>query len=324
MAGAQKNYFVYLPDHQEPPPWECVTDSVGFSRVIPGSVYPPQRHPMDHHFNWADGRILHSYSIVYISEGRGVFESAVSPRKHRIEAGTVFLLFPEIWHRYAPDPDTGWVEHWIECHGPAFDRALAAGIIRPGKAVLHVGADPGIIHCFERCHLWAHQIRPGRQAVLSTLALHMLALLAEVRASRESPLQRIDEIIQRAQLLISGRCQENIRMQKLAKELNVGYSHFRQAFKEQTGISPKQFHTRARLQKAREFLANTSKSVKEIAGILGFHSAFHLSKQFKTSELVAPRIWRDHLHRRTGRRGDPSQKPVAKGQKKPTVLQRKG
>lgn len=318
MANVPQSYFVYLSEHPESSPWECVTDSVGFSHVVPGSSYPPQRHPTDHHFNWADGRILHSYTIVYISEGRGRFESAISPRKYHIGPGTVFLLFPEIWHRFAPDPGTGWVEHWIECHGPAFDRAMAAGIIRPQKPVLHVGADPGIIHCFEQCHLWARKIRPGRQAVLSTLALHLLALLGEARTFGGNPLQRIDGIIQRAQLLIAERCQENIRMQKLAQELNVGYSHFRQAFREQTGISPKQFHTRARLQKAREFLANTTKSVKEIAEILGFHSAFHLSKQFKANEQIAPRLWRERLHRRAGRRPamSPTAKPATAGLKK--------
>jgi len=39
-------------------------------------------------------------------------------------------------------------------------------------------------------------------------------------------------------------------------------------------------------------LLNTSKSVKEIAEILGFDSAYHLSNQFKKHLDLAPRIWK--------------------------------
>ncbi|MBV8415620.1 MAG: AraC family transcriptional regulator [Verrucomicrobia bacterium] len=41
-----------------------------------------------------------------------------------------------------------------------------------------------------------------------------------------------------------------------------------------------------------ELLLNTSKSVKEIAEILGFDSAYHLSNQFKKHLDLAPRIWK--------------------------------
>lgn len=295
MAASSDNYFVYLPEPVKPTPWDCFAVSAGRTRVEAGSRYPVQRHPTDHHFNWADGRILHSYTIVYIVEGAGMFESAASRRKYRIEAGTVFLLFPEVWHRYAPDPATGWVEHWIECRGRAFERAGEERLIDPAKPVLHVGPDPDVLFGFDRCHAWAQRATPWQQAALSTMALHLLALVSRPETSRLGPPQRIDEVVRRAQMLITERCQENLSMQKMAQELHVGYSHFRQAFRERAGLGPKQFHARARLQKAREFLANTSKSVKEIGEILGFHSAYHFSNQFKLREGISPRLWRERL-----------------------------
>ncbi|MGH7953375.1 MAG: helix-turn-helix domain-containing protein, partial [Limisphaerales bacterium] len=54
----------------------------------------------------------------------------------------------------------------------------------------------------------------------------------------------------------------------------------------------KQHHMHERLRKVEDFLANTSKSVKEIADILGYDSAGHLSKQFKTAVGLAPNLWR--------------------------------
>ena len=75
---------------------------------------------------------------------------------------------------------------------------------------------------------------------------------------------------------------------------SVGYERV-QPVKEQTGISPKQYQLQIRLHKAQDFLANTSKSVGEIADILGFDSAFHLSKQFKDCTGLAPQAWRKRL-----------------------------
>ena len=120
-----RNYFVYLP--QQPPGaiWGCTATSVGFARVRPRGKYPPTKHPADHHFEWARGRVLQSYQILFISEGAGLFESEYTRDPQVVESGTVLILFPGVWHRYAPDSAVGWTEHWLECQGPAFERHFA-------------------------------------------------------------------------------------------------------------------------------------------------------------------------------------------------------
>jgi len=173
-----KSYNAYLgvPGTQEDP-WECTATSVGYARVQPGSPYPPRRHPVDHHFDWDHGRVLSAYQLVYVTEGQGVFESEVSPKCHRIEDGAVMTLFPGVWHRYAPDPKTGWAEQWIECCGPAFDRARNAGLLRPERPVWRVGLPPELLQAFEHCHALAQQRSAGFQALLSTMGLHLLSVL---------------------------------------------------------------------------------------------------------------------------------------------------
>jgi AraC-like DNA-binding protein len=208
------------------------------------------------------------------------------------------ILFPGVWHRYSPDPKTGWVENWIECRGKSFDRARAVGLLRPERAILRVGLLPDLLQCFERCHALAQRHSGGIQAMLSTMGLHILSILQGVPKSRRNLRRHIDERIQRAQLLIARRYHETIIVEQLARELHIGYSSFRQAFKAQTGLSPKQYQLQIRLQKAQEFLANTSKSVGEIAEILGFNTAYHLSNQFKKHVGLAPQIWRKRLERR--------------------------
>jgi transcriptional regulator GlxA family with amidase domain len=48
------------------------------------------------------------------------------------------------------------------------------------------------------------------------------------------------------------------------------------------------WHFRVRLQEAQDLLASTTRSIQEVADILGFHSALQLSKQFKQAFGKAP------------------------------------
>lgn len=287
-----RNYFVYLPEQALGSIWGCVATSVGFTRIMPGTPYPPLRHPVDHHFDWAQGRVLQRYQIILISEGRGTFESEACPGSQTVEPGTVLLLFPGVWHRYAPMREIGWVEHWIECRGTVFDQAVKEGMIRPEEDLLRVGPAHSLQECFERCHILAREGALANQDLLSTLGLHALAHIRHLRRSEHGMERAIDEVVHRAQSLLALRCHEPVDMAGLASELGVSYSHLRHSFRARLGVSLKQYYLNARLEKAQDLLANTTKSIKEVADILGFESPFHLSNQFKRHFAVSPKVWR--------------------------------
>ncbi len=296
-----RDYFVYLP--QQPPGniWGCTATSVGFARTRPHTKYPPARHPADHHFEWSRGRVLQFYQIIFISEGAGVFESEHTREARTVDSGTLLILFPGVWHRYAPDSAVGWAEHWIECQGPIFDDAVRSGIVQPTQPILHTGLEPDLLRCFERCHALAGRSAIANQHLLSTMGAHLLSVIGYLQNAPRFD-RRIDELIESAHALIALRCQERLSLPAIAAELGVSYSHLRQTFTERIGLSPKQYHCQVRLQKAQELLASTTRSVQEIADILGFHSAFQLSKQFKEHFGQAPQHWRSKQLRNLPRR----------------------
>ncbi|HEY5811757.1 MAG TPA: helix-turn-helix domain-containing protein [Terrimicrobiaceae bacterium] len=292
-----RDYFVYLP--QQPPGgiWGCTATSVGFARVKPHTKYPPVRHPADHHFEWSHGRILQWYQIIFISEGSGIFESEHTREAQAVDSGSLIILFPGVWHRYAPDAAAGWTEHWIECQGSIFDEAVRSGIVQPTQPILHTGLEPELLRCFERCHALAARGALANQHLLSTMGTHLLSVIGYLQSAPRFD-RRIDELIERAHALIALRCQEHLSLPSIAAELGVSYSHLRQTFRDRIGISPKQYHCQVRLQKAQELLASTTRSVQEVADILGYHSAFQLSKQFKQHFGDAPQHWRSKQMRK--------------------------
>jgi AraC-like DNA-binding protein len=298
-----KDYFVYLPKPTGGSFWGCVATAAGFTNILPNRPYPPRQHPLDHYFNWNQGRVLQSYQIILISAGAGMFECAAFPGIQSVEPGTIMVLFPGIWHRYRPTTETGWVEHWIECQGPMFDAAERAGLIQPRHSVLK----PGLIHdlsdCFERCHSLARLDAMANQDLLSTLGLHLLAMLGHLRRGERGFTKAIDDVVQRAHTLIALRCQEPLDLPALAAELGIGYSNLRHSFASRVGISLRQHYLNTRIHKAQDLLINTAKSVKEVAEILGFESASHFSKQFKTRIGSSPNYWRENQAKRARKRG---------------------
>ena len=272
-----KNYFLYLPDNRLCSAWGCTAVSTGHTKILPRSVYPPIRHPDDHHFDWKRGRILQAYQVILIAEGRGLFEFGRRGRSQLVEAGSIVLLFPGVWHRFAPDPELGWTENWIECRSTAFDFARTAGLIDPTRSVLP--STPDFAAVFEKIHSLAVEEGLANQPLLSTLGLQLLALLSQQRELASAA--PADRLVERARVILMERCTQRVSVEDVAQELGVSYSYFRRVFREKTGVSPKQHLVLLRIRRAQDIFANTDKSIKEVAGLLGFSSAFHLSSQFQ-------------------------------------------
>lgn len=82
------------------------------------------------------------------------------------------------------------------------------------------------------------------------------------------------------------------RIDALAQESGYSRSRFTRLFTEATGVSPRAFITRCRLERARTLLKESSMSVSEIAYALGYSDVFFFSRHFKQGVGVSPLAWR--------------------------------
>ena len=149
-SGAVKDaFFRYLPVGAADRAWGLWVTVGGTTLIPPGTPYPPLLHPEGYQFDWKRGRVLNEFQFVYITRGRGVFESRPTGRRS-VEAGTLFILFPGVWHRYAPDPGTGWDEHYVSFDGPYARRICGRPSFSPSEAVLDLGLDPPLFDAYRR------------------------------------------------------------------------------------------------------------------------------------------------------------------------------
>jgi AraC-like DNA-binding protein len=300
MSVLPKEFFRYLPFSDRDVQWELYVTGMGCSNVPAGSRYPRSVHPGIYQFAWERGRVLPDYQVLYITRGEGEFESRATG-KRTVGQGTVLLLFPGVWHSYHPLPETGWDEYWVSYRGDYARRLVERGFLTPSDAVLSTGLDDSILHPYLRILDRIGRESPGYQQLIAANTMEILAAsLSAVQSTRTG--SHAAAVIRQAKIVLAERIEEIVDMEKLAASFHVSYAHFRRVFKQQTGLSPYQYHLQLRTHRARELLHGTTLTVQQVAARLQFPNAYHFSKIFKKKTGMSPSQWR------RGGRGDP---PVA-------------
>ena len=285
-----QNSFKYLTHNPDDDNWGLYMTVAGSARVEPESGYPPSGHPTGYHFNWYNGRVLQEYQINYITEGEGIMETRAG--SYPIREGSVILLRPNVWHRYRPLRQTGWMEHYVGFMGELADKMIKSSELLSESPVMQIGFQETIINSFHDIFNHAITEKPGYHQVCSGLVIQILGHIISIKRNENFRHNQIEKAIQKACLIIRDNPSKNLNIENLASDLNVNYSLFRKAFKKYTGLSPMQYHTSLRMKQAIYLLTNTELSVKEISFNLGFCSVFYFSKLFKEKTGRTPSDYR--------------------------------
>ncbi len=284
---SKADFFKYLTVGDEDKQWGIELLNAGVTEIFPYQNYPPLGHPPEYNFNWQSGRTLDSFSIIYITKGKGVFESKTA-ETIPVSEGSIILLFPGEWHRYKPNKKSGWKEYFVAAKGKVITELLANDFFKKERPILKIGADEKIIELFQYI-ISTIQKQPVSFMQVAAGAFHfMISLLYAHSKQNHRNSNRTEQIIQKAKVIFHQHVDSNISGPQVASRLNVSYPWFRRMFKHYTNISPNQYHQQLKIQKAKDLLSDPSKAIKEVSSELGYDSAYHFSKIFKTCTGYAP------------------------------------
>jgi AraC-like DNA-binding protein len=274
------------------PDWGVNVLNVGHCLHRKGEVYPDQQHPENYIFNWKKGRVLLEYQIVYIVSGTGVYDS-ISLGTVDIKPGTLFFLYPGIWHRFKPNAQTGWEEYWVGFEGKYASSLMEQDCFSPERPLIHMGFNAEFLDIFSRLVDGIQSGSPGSNQLAACYIIQMLGLVYASSLLKGQITTRKVQLINSIRFSIHENLHSDIAVEQLAARHNVSYSWFRKAFKEVTGDSPGQYQLKLKLRKAALMLTQTNMSVAEIALKNGFESEYYFSKIFKSKMFLSPTKYRN-------------------------------
>jgi AraC family transcriptional regulator len=91
---------------------------------------------------------------------------------------------------------------------------------------------------------------------------------------------------------INEHLNQDIKLADLAQLLGMSQFHFSHLFKQSIGMAPYQYLLQQRVERAKQLLKQTDRSIMDIAFLCGFNSHSHLSKQFRQLTGMTPIAYR--------------------------------
>ena len=212
----------------------------------------------------------------YIVRGEGKFHR--EGEIYSLSSGDLFVIEPEMETYYEADGENPWEYIWV---GFLAGEALPDCFSSP---VLHCPSAVDIFLKMKKCD----KKEGGRSAYLAARIWDLVALLQE--QGRVSA-GYVEQAIQ----CMRTEYHTGITVQAIANGLNLDRSYFSNYFKKEVGISPHQYLTDLRMERAAALLREERVRPTIAAASTGFADLFTFSKAFKQYFGVSPREYQKML-----------------------------
>lgn len=288
--GHSRKYLTISERDQE---WGIAVNTVGSTNIPAGfDHYPPKGNPEDFDFDVTKGRILDSYQLIYISHGKGKF--FIAPDKSiAIVPGTLIFIRPGVWHSYTPDKSFGWQEYWIGITGDFMSHRATNRFFSSPTNTYNIGVREDIIDLYIRAIEIAEEEKIFCQQALAGIANLILGLTLYYDRNAHFKDDELLSRIQKAKAIIRENLLSDITPEQIAERVNMSYSWFRKSFKDYMNMSPSTYIQELKLQKARDMLANTNMTIKEISFSLNYDNVSYFSTIFKKHVRYTPKEYRE-------------------------------
>lgn len=285
------NFLKYLTLSPEVEEFGLYVTNTGCNIIKANDNYPYSAHPLGYLFEWDKGRVLDEFQVNFITEGRGIFESA-SCKKRKVNKGSIILVFPNEWHRYKPIKEIGWNEYWIGYKGSIANKLSRLNLINKTNPVIEIGFD---LHTFRLYQEMIEVVKEegfGYQLLAAGILLQIIGKTQEISNRKIFQSNESLKQINNAKIKLTEHLDQAISPEEVARSTNMSYTSFRKIFKRYVGISPMQYQLQHRVIKAKELLCRPDLTIKNIAYNLGFESGSHFSKVFKDKTGLTPMQFR--------------------------------
>jgi len=130
--------------------------------------------------------------------------------------------------------------------------------------------------------------------LLEIFAEHLSLVVNQIALNENSGDSRI---VRLAKDYIADHKSDRIKLEQIARALNVSTFHFCRRFKQETGLTFVEYLSRVRIERAKSLLRNKNLRVSEIAYEVGFQSLTHFNRTFSKLVGSSPTVYRSRAFR---------------------------
>jgi len=231
-------------------------------------------------------RYYECYAVSQLIEEKGWFWTKEQGKKN-FSAGEAVIVLPRVIQDYS-----GYGKYYREdsvCFaGPIADSLVQSGILQTG--IYKVGKLRRLLPIIEQA------ANPARDSqIKANIALQQYLIDIYLENQQKKSLQKdeiIDKLIQKI-IISPGRWWS---VETMSEMCNLSKNHFTRVFKQKTGLTPKAYIDRLKMNSAIDLLSTTDKSIARIADSLGYKDQFHFSRRFKELKGLSPQVFRDNSY----------------------------
>ena len=226
---------------------------------------------------------------LYCTKGSGVL--IMNGEKHIINPYTAFFIPAVCPHEYY-STDESWDTHWIKPSGKSCpDMLKALGFDKPKIFPLPKEEITYLDHCFRCMHeaLLSDKVDGNFRAsgYLYSFFIELSRLAAKGKGSVQ-----IASAVTKAIAYIDENYMKQPGLEFISKAAGVSSQHLCRLFRQTMNCRPMEYITKRNIQAAKMLLAETQKTIDQIAGETGFCDSSYFCKIFQRFESITPSQFR--------------------------------
>lgn len=285
-----------------PKAWESLLQSASFLPVIVKSI------EMFYDINWTMEPNRHDFfEMVYMKKGNAVFEISGEPVS--IGPNDIVIIKPRQYHKFIVKSRQGCefivlsfkFENEYNSDFSKISLEDFLNFVRGRESgsyiVLKVSQKNEIITLMNRIIRERGSSELGSEFLNYLLVLELFVLISralkmEWENSIKGKSAKVKELVDTAVKFIDNNFERDISLGDIAKYVFLSPSYFARVFKEQTGMSPKNYVLKTRIERSKELLAETGWKISDIALSVGFSTQQRFNEIFKKYTGLTPMEYR--------------------------------
>ncbi|GAA3400169.1 helix-turn-helix transcriptional regulator [Paenibacillus hodogayensis] len=263
------------------------------SGQVPYLLYFMHWKRLDKFVNYEDS---HPSWLIFAVEN-GSFYYKIGTHEGNASFGDIIVCPPgETFRRVVNSPVSLFVMfvEWRDCAGNPIKLTEAES---PPTGKINIRDVSRLASNFRSMSLMGNRHDPWTRWQLNHYAANIWLLLCE--ELQENPLHAadltnspLDPIAEEASMLIQKQAFQDLRLLDIAEALQTSLSQLSKRFKKTFRITPIQYLTQLRLEKAKSLLLETDLTLDQISECCGYQNGFYLNRVFKKHEHVTPMQFR--------------------------------